>query len=189
MVNSTKGYCYTSNNQHFAYAELIDSDKGETLIYYDDKPLDKLPKDYVCDLKLFKSDLYVVYQRAILKVPNIEKNDIPTEEFTISMQDYYSYENPQLFDFKQQTLYVSIGGRFFVWDERQGRWIEKAQFFIGDGKPLVLEDGTFVFSTNLQKDNDLEGVKLYNSHTGKIKFFAIPGAGKSPEPQIFENYI
>jgi len=189
MINSEKGYCYNSLNQHLVYAKFIDADKGESAIYYDDKMLGKLPKDFVCDLKLYKSDLYVVYQRTILKVTDIEHNEIPDEEFTISMQDYYSYEIPQLFDFKQDKLYVSIGGRFFVLDEKLSKWIELAQFYIGDHKPKILDDGTFVFSVNLQKDNDLEGFKLYNSNTNELKFVALSGHGKSPDPQLYDSFV
>ena len=97
-------YCFDSFNGHTAYAVFFEENK--TAVFYDDNRLEKVPEDFVCSLKLYKSDLYIVYQRAVLKVKDIENgNFIPDDDFTVSMLDYYSYEYPQLFDFKGERLF------------------------------------------------------------------------------------
>ncbi|MBQ3689817.1 MAG: hypothetical protein II937_08175 [Bacteroidales bacterium] len=172
MENSLKGYCYQSVNQNVAYADFSDKEKGESVIFFNGKPLDKVPKDFVCGLKFYKSDLYVIYQRAVLRIKDIATSPEVEDDYTISMQDYYSYEYPQLIDFRGEKLYVSIGGRFFVLDEKSDKWIELAQFFIGDSPAKVTEDGEIIFSVNLQKDNDLCGVKVFDTKTMMLKFFS-----------------
>ena len=153
-------YCFDTFNGHTVCAGFFEENK--TAVFYDGKPLEKVPEDFVYSLKLYKSDLYIVYQRAVLKVKDIENgNFVPEDGFTVSMLDYYSYEYPQLFDFKGEKLFAHIGGRLFELDEKNDKWIEKARFFIGEEKVRILDDGVFEFSANLQQDEDWNAKKVY----------------------------
>ena len=162
-------YCFESLNGHTAYAAFEENDGNKTAVFYDDNRLEKVPQDFVCSLKLYKSDLYIVYQRAVLKVCGVNnKNAAPEDDYTLSMLDYYSYEYPQLFDFKQEKLYAHIGGRLFSLDEETDKWTELARFFIGEKKVEVTEDGIFIFESNLQQDNQQNTLKKYDSKTGQL---------------------
>jgi hypothetical protein len=155
-------YLSHSLNGHTVSAEFLSEDKSKTAVFYDKRRLDKVPEDYVCGLKLYKSDLFIIYQRAVLRVRGITEGCfVPEDDYTVSMQDYYSYEYPQLFDFKGERLFAHIGGRLFELDEKTDKWQEKARFFIGEDKVEVCADGICVFGANLQQDEDWNIKKTY----------------------------
>ena len=162
-----KTYCQDTLESHTVCAVL--SEDRTTEIFYDGLRLEKLPEDFVCALKLYKSDLYVVYQRAVLKVAGItDGNFTPEDGYTLSMLDYYSYEYPQLFDFKRERLFAHIGGRLFELDEKAGKWTEKARFFIGEDKVEVSDSGVFTFSQNMLYDDGWNAKKFYDINTEKL---------------------
>ncbi len=126
-----------------------------------------LPDDTVIDTHIHGSDLYIIYVRSVLRVPNFLGGNIrPEEAHTIEMADYYSYEYPILADDSCGNLWCHIGGRLFIWEERWSRWIEKAKFFVDS--LLRVEDDVFVFANHLQQDADPHGTKTYNYKTGEL---------------------
>ena len=180
-------YLEENCNGHLLEAGFETKNDRNSVVCIDSKPLKGLPKDYVCGLKLYKSDLYIVYQRAVLRVSNVVSgNDLPDDGYALSMLDYYSYEKPQLCDYKGEKLYASIGGRFFVLDENSLKWKELQSFFIGDSFEKTPDDKIFVFSTNLLFDNNLFGVKLFYPESGELKFFPLDQKyGKSPNALVY----
>ncbi len=159
-------YCSYSDGEHDAVAGFIDEDKGLSAVIFDRRPLLALPTDYVSGLHIHDGDLYVIYVRAILRVPDITSGNIePEDHYTLEMQDYYSYEPPQMLTDLDGTLWAHIGGRLF---RREGDgWAQAAEFPIGE-KAWVPGAETLAFSKNLLRDELADGQRIYNIKTGQI---------------------
>ncbi len=124
----------------------------------------QLPEDNVIYTYPHANDLYIIYVRTVLRIPNYKGGNIqPEEAHTLEMQDYYSYEYPAMITDHDGRLWCHIGGRLFIWEERQSRWIEKARFFMDSLKEVT--DSEFVFANHLQQDTDMHGTKRYNYRT------------------------
>ena len=147
-------------------AGFSDEQNGESEVYVDGRLIDSLPKDYVCDFHIHNDDLYVIYNRAIRRVPNISGDTpSPDEGYTLEMQDYYSYEYPKMLTGNDLTLWAHIGGRLF---RRNGDgWTEVAAFPIGETAE-VKADGLLKFSKNLLRDDVTEGCRIFNPKTGQL---------------------
>ena len=144
-----------------------------------------LPQDYYCGLYILDDNLLVIYQRSISIIRNAFDGirHEPDPEPFIEMQDYYSYEPPQVVRDKSGRIWCSIGGRMFFKDNVDDKWTETKGFHIGDSDPLVLDNGLIVFSTNYQHDTENEGIIIFNPDTAEAKFVAVDGLGKSPVPK------
>jgi hypothetical protein len=165
-------YCNYKSNGHEAVAGFSDFKNGESEVYVDGRLIDTLPKDYVCDFHIHNDDLYIIYNRAIRRVPNISGDTLtPDEGYTLEMQDYYSYEYPKMFTDNQLTLWAHIGGRLFKATSDNGNsdvsWTQMAEFPIGETAALTA-DGLLKFSKNLLRDNDTNGFRTYNPATGEV---------------------
>ena len=159
-------YCNYKSNGHEAVAGFSDFKNGESEVYVDGRLIDTLPKDYVCDFHIHNDDLYVIYNRAIRRVPNISGDTLtPDEGYTLEMQDYYSYEYPKMLTNNDLTLWAHIGGRLF---RRDGDgWTEVMSFPIGETAE-VTADGLLKFSKNLLRDDVTDGCRIYNPKTGQL---------------------
>lgn len=128
----------------------------------------KLPEDTVIDTHAHGNDLYIIYVRTILRIPNhAGGNMVPEEAHTLEMQDYYSYEYPQMIDTPDGRLWCHIGGRLFRWEERQSRWAEIARFPME--KLISVNDSEMIFQNHLQYDENPHGTKSYNYLTGELR--------------------
>lgn len=136
------------------------------IVRYQDRDL-KLPEDRVVGFHRNGRDLYVVYTRSVLRIADFEHgNDTPEEAYTLEMADYYSYEDPIMFNDQYGNLWCHIGGRLFAWETSKSRWIENAQFSVDS---LLRVDGDlFVFRNHLQYDDDPNGLKSYNYVTKQL---------------------
>ena len=159
-------YCNYKSNGHEAVAGFSDFKNGESEVYVDGRLIEPLPKDYVCDFHIHNDDLYIIYNRAIRRVPNISGDTpSPDEGYTLEMQDYYSYEYPKMLTDNDLTLWAHIGGRLF---RRNGDgWTEVAAFPIGETAE-VTDDGLLEFSKNLLRDDVTEGCRIFNPKTGQL---------------------
>jgi len=127
----------------------------------------KLPEDTVIGTHRHGNDLYIIYVRSVLRVPNFADGNLSYEEaHTLEMQDYYSYDYPILTDDMDGNLWCHIGDRLFEWEPRQTRWIEKARFYAEEILELTYD--TMTFANHLQQDADPHGTKTYNYHTGTL---------------------
>lgn len=154
---------------HTVAAGFSDETKGESKVYIDGKPIDALPTDYVIDFHIHNGNLYVIYNRAIRRIPNIDGgNTAPDEGYTLEMQDYYSYEPPKMLSCNDGTLWAHIGGRLFRADDSSGAaWTQMAEFPIGETAE-VTDGGLLKFSKNLLRDDDTEGCRIFNPATGQL---------------------
>ncbi|MBQ5551206.1 MAG: hypothetical protein IIT32_09100, partial [Bacteroidales bacterium] len=151
-----------NHNGHEVVAGFSDFKNGESEVYVDGRLIDTLPKDYVCDFHIHNDDLYVIYNRAIRRVPNISGDALtPDEGYTLEMQDYYSYEYPKMLTANDLTLWAHIGGRLFkaIVDNDNVSWTQMAEFPIGETAE-VTDDGLLKFSKNLLRD-DTHGFRTY----------------------------
>jgi hypothetical protein len=165
-------YCNYKSNGHEAVAGFSDFKNGESEVYVDGRLIETLPKDYVCDFHIHNDDLYIIYNRAIRRVPNISGDTLtPDEGYTLEMQDYYSYEYPKMFTDNQLTLWAHIGGRLFKATSNDGNsgvlWTQMAEFPIGETAALTA-DGLLKFSKNLLRDDNTSGFRTYNPATGEV---------------------
>jgi len=168
MNQSIKPYYTYSDGKHSIEATFVQGDNGDTILSVDGNNITELPPDYVYSTIIHNDNLYIVYIRSILRVPNIAVNNKPDDEYTLEMQDYYSYEAPQLLSDNNGTLWAHIGGRLFrLVDTNTGKWEEKAQFYIGD-QAEVYQSEILRFSKNLQYDDITTGWHEYNITTGKL---------------------
>lgn len=136
------------------------------LYKYLDKELN-LPDDTVLGVYPHGRDLYIIYTRSVLRIPNYEGgNTSPEEAYTLEMADYYSYDDPMLITDPDGGLWCHIGGRLFCWDTSKSRWIERSQFHVE--RYLRTETDFFVFKNHLLYDEDPEGMKYYNFRTGQL---------------------
>lgn len=143
-----------------------------------------LPKDFYCGLYSLDKDLLVIYQRSVSIIRNaFDGNSTPDNEPFIEMQDYYSYEPPQVVSDLKGRIWCSIGGRMFFKQNINDKWTETEGFYIGDAKPLVTNDGKIIFSTNYQHSVDSEGIIIFDPETKSSKFVSVKGLGKSPIPK------
>lgn len=143
---------------------------------------DYLPEDFFCGLYILDKNLLVIYQRSILIIKNAVDGPPQEPETFIEMQDYYSYEPPQIVRDHRGRIWCNIGGRMFFKQNVDDKWTETQGFHIGDAPPLVTDKGLIVFSTNYQHDTQTEGVILFDPETAKASFFPVKGMGKSPIP-------
>ncbi len=159
-------YCCYSCGNHQVVAGFSNPVKGESVVFLDGEMLSELPADYVLGFHIHSGDLYVIYNRAIRRIPSIDGgNTTPDEGYTLEMQDYYSYESPQMLSGNSETLWAHIGGRLF---RREGDgWTQMAEFPIGD-KAVVTDEGMLQFSKNLLYDYDTSGFRSYDPATGKV---------------------
>lgn len=166
MLSEILRYCDYNHNGHEVVAGFSDEQNGESEVYVDGRLIDSLPKDYVCDFHIHNDDLYIIYNRAIRRVPNIGGDSLsPDEGYTLEMQDYYSYENPKMLTDNDLTLWAHIGGRLF---RRNGDgWTEVAAFPIGETAE-VTDDGLLKFSKNLLRDDVTDGCRIFNPKTGQL---------------------
>jgi hypothetical protein len=161
-------YCNYSCGGHTVVAGFSDEMKGESVIYLDGKQLDALPTDYVIDFHIHNGNLYVIYNRAIRRIPDIDGgNTTPDEGYTLEMQDYYSYEPPQMLSGSDGTLWAHIGGRLFRADGSGAAWTQVAEFPIGE-TAAVVDGGLLKFSKNLLRDDITDGYRTYDPATGAI---------------------
>lgn len=161
-------YCSYSDGEHDAVAGFIDVEQSKSAVIFDGHPLLALPDDYISSLHINGGDLYVVYNRAILRVPDIDSgNNEPEDHYTLEMQDYYSYEPPQLLSDLNGTLWAHIGGRLFRRDNQGDAWTQMAEFPIGE-EAFVADGNTLKFSKNLLRDDDTQGYRCYKVDTGEI---------------------
>ena len=172
MLSEIVIYRNYNHNGHEVVAGFSDEQNGESEVYVDGRLISALPKDYVCDFHIHNDDLYIIYNRAIRRVPNISGDTLtPDEGYTLEMQDYYSYEYPKMFTDNQLTLWVHIGGRLFKATSDNGNsdvsWTQMAEFPIGETAALTA-DGLLKFSKNLLRDNDTNGFRTYNPATGEV---------------------
>ena len=78
-------YCNYKSNGHEAVAGFSDFKNGESEVYVDGRLIETLPKDYVCDFHIHNDDLYIIYNRAIRRVPNISGDTLtPDEGYTLA---------------------------------------------------------------------------------------------------------
>ena len=166
MLSEIVIYRNYNHNGHEVVAEFSDEQNGESAVYVDGRLIDSLPKDYVCDFHIHNDDLYIIYNRAIRRVPNISCDTLsPDEGYTLEMQDYYSYEYPKMLTANDLTLWAHIGGRLF---RRDGDgWTEVAAFPIGETAE-VTDDGLLKFSKNLLRDDVTDGCRIFNPKTGQL---------------------
>ncbi|MBQ4406126.1 MAG: hypothetical protein II852_03855 [Bacteroidales bacterium] len=166
MLSEIVIYRNYNHNGHEVVAGFSDEQNVESAVYVDGRLIDSLPKDYVCDFHIHNDDLYIIYNRAIRRVPNISGDTpSPDEGYTLEMQDYYSYENPKMLTDNDLTLWAHIGGRLF---RRDGDgWTEVAAFPIGETAE-VTDDGLLKFSKNLLRDDVTEGCRIFNPKTGQL---------------------
>lgn len=166
MLSEIVIYRNYNHNGHEVVAGFSDEQNGESEVYVDGRLIDTLPKDYVCDFHIHNDDLYIIYNRAIRRVPNIGGDSLsPDEGYTLEMQDYYSYENPKMLTDNDLTLWTHIGGRLF---RRNGDgWTEVAAFPIGETAE-VTDDGLLKFSKNLLRDDVTEGCRIFIPKTGQL---------------------
>jgi len=166
MLSEIVIYRNYNHNGHEVVAGFSDEQNGESEVYVDGRLIDSLPKDYVCDFHIHNDDLYIIYNRAIRRVPNISGDTpSPDEGYTLEMQDYYSYENPKMLTDNDLTLWAHIGGRLF---RRNGDgWTEVAAFPIGETAE-VTDDGLLKFSKNLLRDDVTDGCRIFNPKTGQL---------------------
>ena len=159
-------YCNYKSNGHEAVAGFSDFKNGESEVYVDGRLIETLPKEYVCDFHIHNDDLYVIYNRAIRRVPNIRGDALtPDEGYTLEIQDYYSYEYPKMLTDNDLTLWAHIGGRLF---RRNGDgWTEVMAFPIGETAE-VTADGLLKFSKNLLRDDVTDGCRIFNPKTGQL---------------------
>ena len=162
-------YCNYSCGGHTVVAGFSDEMKGESVIYLDGKQLDALPTDYVIDFHIHNGNLYVIYNRAIRRIPDIDGGNLtPDEGYTLEMQDYYSYEPPKMLSGSDGTLWAHIGGRLFRADDPSGAaWTQVAEFPIGE-TAAVVDGGLLKFSKNLLRDDNTSGFRTYNPATGEV---------------------
>ena len=163
-------YCNYKSNGHEVVAGFSDEQNGESEVYVDGRLISALPKDYVCDFHIHNDDLYIIYNRAIRRVPNISGDALtPDEGYTLEMQDYYSYEYPKMLTDNDLTLWAHIGGRLFkaIVDNDNVSWTQMAEFPIGESA-VVTADGLLKFSKNLLRDDDTHGFRTYNPATGEV---------------------
>ena len=142
-----------------------------------------LPEDFFCGLYILDNNLLVIYQRSITIIKNVTDPQPQEPETFIEMQDYYSYEPPQIVRDKSGRIWCSIGGRMFFKTNVDDKWTETEGFHIGDSAPLLTDSGLIVFSTNYQHSTESEGVILFDPDTAKAKFLPVEGMGKSPIPE------
>ena len=166
MLSEIVIYRNYNHNGHEVVAGFSDEQNGESEVYVDGRLIDSLPKDYVCDFHIHNDDLYIIYNRAIRRVPNISGDTpSPDEGYTLEMQDYYSYEYPKMLTDNDLTLWAHIGGRLF---RRNGDgWTEVAAFPIGETAE-VTDDGLLKFSKNLLRDDVTDGCRIFNPKTGQL---------------------
>jgi len=166
MLSEIVIYRNYNHNGHEVVAGFSDEQNGESAVYVDGRLIDSLPKDYVCDFHIHNDDLYIIYNRAIRRVPNISGDSLsPDEGYTLEMQDYYSYEYPKMLTDNDLTLWAHIGGRLF---RRDGDgWTEVAAFPIGETAE-VTADGLLKFSKNLLRDDVTDGCRIFNPKTGQL---------------------
>ena len=166
MLSEIVIYRNYNHNGHEVVAGFSDEQNGESEVYVDGRLISALPKDYVCDFHIHNDDLYIIYNRAIRRVPNISGDTpSPDEEYTLEMQDYYSYEYPKMLAANDLTLWAHIGGRLF---RRNGDgWTEVAAFPIGETAE-VTADGLLKFSKNLLRDDVTDGCRIFNPKTGQL---------------------
>jgi hypothetical protein len=161
-------YCNLTCCGHEVVAGFSDAVKGETEVYLDCKLLDELPTDYVLDFHIHKGNLYIIYNRAIRRVANIDGgNTTPDEGYTLEMQDYYSYEPPKMLSGYDGTLWVHIGGRLFRADDSGAAWTQVAEFPTGE-EAEVTSGGLLKFSKNLLRDDNTDGYRTYDPATGAV---------------------
>lgn len=162
-------YCNYSCGGHTVVAGFSDAVKGESKVYIDGKPIDALPTDYVLGFHIHNGNLYVIYNRAIRRIPDIDGgNTTPDEGYTLEMQDYYSYEPPQMLTDACGTLWAHIGGRLFKADGNSGAaWTQLAEFPIGETAEAT-EDGLLKFSKNLLRDDVTDGCRIFIPKTGQL---------------------
>ena len=166
MLSEIVIYRNYNHNGHEVVAGFSDEQNGESEVYVDGRLISALPKDYVCDFHIHNDDLYIIYNRAIRRVPNISGDTpSPDEGYTLEMQDYYSYEYPKMLTANDLTLWAHIGGRLF---RRDGDgWTEVAAFPIGETAE-VTDDGLLKFSKNLLRDDVTDGCRIFNPKTGQL---------------------
>ena len=166
MLSEIVIYRNYNHNGHKVVAGFSDEQNGESEVYVDGRLISALPKDYVCDFHIHNDDLYIIYNRAIRRVPNISGDTpSPDEGYTLEMQDYYSYEYPKMLTDNDLTLWAHIGGRLF---RRNGDgWTEVAAFPIGETAE-VTDDGLLKFSKNLLRDDVTDGCRIFNPKTGQL---------------------
>ena len=166
MLSEIVIYCNYNHNGHEVVAGFSDEQNGELAVYVDGRLISALPKDYVCNFHIHNDDLYIIYNRAIRRVPNISGDTpSPDEGYTLEMQDYYSYEYPKMLTDNDLTLWAHIGGRLF---RRNGDgWTEVAAFPIGETAE-VTDDGLLKFSKNLLRDDVTDGCRIFNPKTGQL---------------------
>lgn len=127
----------------------------------------QLPDDHVIDTYRHGRDLYIIYVRTILRIPNYEGGcRKPEEAHTLEMQDYYSYEYPILTTDTDGRLWCYIGGRIFRWEDSKSRWIEMARFHADS--LVEVTDSEMVFRNHLQQDENPHGTKTFNYRTCTI---------------------
>ncbi len=127
----------------------------------------KLPEDTVIGTHEHGDDLYIIYVRSVLRIPNYRAGNTEYEEaHTLELQDYYSYDYPILANDLDGRLWCHIGDRLFAWQPSACRWIEKARFYAE--KLLQITDHAMVFANHLQYDENPHGTKTYNYHTETI---------------------
>lgn len=144
-----------------------------------------LPKDFCCGLYVLEKNLLIIYQRSIVIIKNaLDGNTTPEPEPFIEMQDYYSYEPPQIVKDHQGKIWCNIGGRMFFKNNIDDKWIETKGFYIGDAQPLVTNSGLIVYSTNYQHDTQSEGIRLFFPEDAHTEFVATHKVGKSPIPLL-----
>ncbi|MBR3712508.1 MAG: hypothetical protein IKM98_04830 [Bacteroidales bacterium] len=166
MLSEIVIYRNYNHNGHEVVAGFSDEQNGESEVYVDGRLISARPKDYVCDFHIHNDDLYIIYNRAIRRVPNISGDTpSPDEGYTLEMQDYYSYEYPKMLTANDLTLWAHIGGRLF---RRDGDgWTEVAAFPIGETAE-VTDDGLLKFSKNLLRDDVTDGCRIFNPKTGQL---------------------
>ena len=170
MLSEIVIYCNYKSNGHEAVAGFSNFKNGESEVYVDGRLIDTLPKDYVCDFHIHNDDLYVIYNRAIRRVPNISGDALtPDEGYTLEMQDYYSYEYPKMLTDNDLTLWAHIGGRLFkaIVDNDNVSWTQMAEFPTGESA-VVTADGLLKFSKNLLRDDVTDGCRIFNPKTGQL---------------------
>lgn len=126
-----------------------------------------LPEGNVIGSHRHGRDLYVIYVRSVLRIPDYEGGNLdPDDAYTLEMQDYYSYDYPMLASAPDGSLWCHIGDRLFVWEQQRCRWAEKARFYAGS---LVEVSGSGItFGGHLLYDDNPGVLKTYRFDTGTL---------------------
>lgn len=143
-----------------------------------------IPKDFYCGLYVLEKNLLIIYQRSISIIKNAFNDNEETSEpeTFIEMQDYYSYEPPQIAIDNKGKIWCSIGGRMFFKNNIDDKWTETKGFYIGDSEPLVTKSGQIIYSTNYQHDTQTEGIIVFYPEDAHTEFVTVKGVGQSPIP-------